>query len=71
MSKDSYMQDLRQPDPENIIPRYVTSKSNQNKRRYVFAIEKYSNIYSVAFGKAGDSMTRALNKIIPVKVESL
>jgi hydroxypyruvate reductase len=30
-------------------------------------LEKYSNIYSVAFGKAGDSMTRALNAIIPIK----
>ena len=32
-----------------------------------FNIRKYSNIYSVAFGKAGDSMTRALNAIIPIK----
>ncbi|RMW33610.1 MAG: DUF4147 domain-containing protein, partial [Nitrosopumilus sp.] len=30
-------------------------------------ISKFSNIYSVAFGKAGDSMTRALNAIIPIK----
>jgi glycerate 2-kinase len=30
-------------------------------------IEKYSEIYTVAFGKAADSMTRAINSIIPIK----
>ena len=32
-----------------------------------FDISKFSSIYSVAFGKAGDTMTRALNAIIPIK----
>ncbi len=57
---------LQAANPENIILKYVTpseikigDKSNN--------IEKYSNIYSVAFGKAGDSMTRALNAIVPIK----
>ena len=57
---------LEAADPENIIPKYVTP--NQIKiNGDIFNLEKYSGIYSVAFGKAGDSMTRALNKIIPVK----
>ena len=30
-------------------------------------LSKYANIYSVAFGKAGDSMTRSLNSIISIK----
>ena len=33
----------------------------------VLDITRYSAIYSVAFGKAGDSMTRALNSIIQIK----
>ena len=57
---------LQAADPENIIPKYVTP--NQIKiDGNVFDIGKYSNIYSVAFGKAGDSMTRALNAIVPIK----
>jgi len=57
---------LRAADPENIIPKYVTPNEIKIDDR-VFNIGKYSNIYSVAFGKAGDSMTRALNAIIPIK----
>ena len=57
---------LQAANPENIIPNFV--KPNQiNIGNKTIEIEKYSNIYSVAFGKAGDSMTRALNSIIPVK----
>ncbi len=57
---------LQAANPENIISKFVTPneiKIDEN----VFNIGKYSNIYSVAFGKAGDSMTRALNAIIPIK----
>ena len=57
---------LQAANPENIIPKFVTPKEIKINGKS-FNLEKYSNIYSVAFGKAGDSMTRALNAIIPVK----
>jgi len=57
---------LQAANPENIIPKYVTSNEIKIGDKSI-NIEKYSNIYSVAFGKAGDSMTRALNAIIPIK----
>jgi len=57
---------LQAANPENIIPKYVTPNEIKMGDKSI-NIEKYSNIYSVAFGKAGDSMTRALNAIIPIK----
>lgn len=57
---------LQAANPENIISKFVTP-NEINIDSNVFNIEKYSNIYSVAFGKAGDSMTKALNAIIPIK----
>ena len=57
---------LKAADPKNIISKYVTPNQIKIKDK-PFNIEKFSNIYSVAFGKAGDSMTRALNAIIPIK----
>ncbi len=57
---------LQAANPENIIPMYVTPNEIKIGNKSI-KIEKYSNIYSVAFGKAGDSMTRALNAIIPIK----
>ena len=57
---------LQAANPENIIPKFVTPNEIKINSK-IFNIEKYSNIYSVAFGKAGDSMTRALNAIIPIK----
>jgi hydroxypyruvate reductase len=57
---------LQAANPENIIPKYVTPNEIKIDGKS-FNIGKYSNIYSVAFGKAGDSMTRALNAIIPIK----
>ena len=57
---------LEAANPENIIPKFVTPKEIKIDKK-TLNIEKYSNIYSIAFGKAGDSMTRALNAIIPVK----
>ena len=57
---------LRAADPENIIPKFVTAKEIKINGE-VLKIEDFSNIYTVAFGKAGDSMTRALNAIIPIK----
>ena len=57
---------LQAANPENIIPKFVTPNEIRMGDE-IFDIGKYSNIYSVAFGKAGDSMTRALNAIIPIK----
>ena len=57
---------LQAANPENIIPKFVTPNEIKIGNK-VFNIEKYSTIYSVAFGKAGDSMTRALNAIVPIK----
>ena len=57
---------LEAANPENIIPKYVTPDEIKIGDKSI-DIRKYSNIYSVAFGKAGDSMTRALNAIIPIK----
>ena len=54
-------------NPENIISKYVTPNQIKLVNGEKCDLEKYSNIYSVAFGKAGDSMTRTLNKIVPLK----
>lgn len=57
---------LEAAKPENILPKFVTAgKITIGKNS--LNIEKFSNIYTVAFGKAADSMTRAINAIIPVK----
>ena len=53
-------------NPENIIPKYVTPNEIKINGKTI-NIEKYSSVYSVAFGKAGDSMTKALNSIISIK----
>ena len=57
---------LQAANPENIISKYVTPEKIKINGKTI-NIAKYSNIYSVAFGKAADSMTRALNAIIPIK----
>jgi len=57
---------LRAADPENIIPKFVTAEEIKINGE-VLKVGDFSNIYTVAFGKAGDSMTRALNAIIPIK----
>ncbi|MFQ5781814.1 MAG: glycerate kinase [Nitrosopumilus sp.] len=57
---------LQAATPENIIPRFVTPDQIKIGKKSI-KIGNYSSVYSVAFGKAGDSMTRALNAIIPVK----
>lgn len=57
---------LQAANPENIIPKYVTPNEIKINGK-TFDISKFSSIYSVAFGKAGDTMTRALNAIIPIK----
>ena len=57
---------LMAADPEKIISKYVTPKEIKISKKTI-KLDKYSAVYSIAFGKAGDSMTRALNAIIPVK----
>ncbi|MBT8172936.1 MAG: DUF4147 domain-containing protein [Nitrosopumilus sp.] len=57
---------LQAADPQNIIPKYVSPNEIKINEK-IINLGKYSNIYSVAFGKAGDSMTRALNAIVPIK----
>ncbi len=57
---------LQAADPKNIISKFVTPKEIKIDGK-IINIENYSSIYSVAFGKAADSMTRALNTIIPIK----
>ena len=57
---------LQAANPENIISNYVTPNEIKINGR-IFNIEKYASIHTVAFGKAGDSMTRAINSIISIK----
>jgi len=57
---------LQAANPENIIPKFVTPNEIKINGKS-FNLEKYSSIYTVAFGKAGDTMTRALNAVIPIK----
>ncbi len=57
---------LQAANPKNIISNYVTPNEIKIDGK-IFNIEKYSNIYTIAFGKAGDSMTRAINSIISIK----
>ena len=57
---------LKAASPENILPKFISS--NEIKiRGEILKLDKFSNIYTVAFGKAADSMTRAINAIIPIK----
>jgi len=57
---------LQAANPHNILPNYVTPKEIRLNGK-IIDISKFSNIYTVAFGKAGDSMTRAINSIISIK----
>ena len=57
---------LKAADPENIIPKFVTPEEIKIQEQ-ILKLSGFSNIYTVAFGKAGDSMTRALNEIISIK----
>jgi len=57
---------LKAAEPENIIPKFVTPEEIKNNGK-ILKIKEFSSIHTVAFGKAGDSMTRALNELIPIK----
>lgn len=52
--------------PENILPKFV-SQDEIKIRGGNLKLGKFSNIHTVAVGKAADSMTRAINAIIPIK----
>ena len=52
--------------PENILPKFVT-KNEIKVNGKSLKLDDFSNIYTVAFGKAADSMTRSINDILPVK----
>jgi len=53
-------------NPENILPKFLSSPKFSIGKESL-DLEKFSNIYTVAFGKAADSMTRAANAAIPIK----
>jgi len=57
---------LKAADPEHIIPKFVTPYEIKLNDKTIH-LKDFSGIYTVGFGKAGDSMTRALNAIIPIK----
>ena len=57
---------LQAANPKNIISQFVTPTEIKIGKKSI-KFSDYSSIYSVAFGKAGDSMTQALNSVFPVK----
>jgi hydroxypyruvate reductase len=52
--------------PENFVQKFVTH-DKIIVGKYTLNFEQFSSIYTVAFGKAADSMTSAINSIIPIK----
>ncbi len=57
---------LQAANPKNILSKFVTPTEIKIGRKSI-KFSDYSSVYSVAFGKAGDTMTQALNAIVPVK----
>ena len=57
---------LKASQPEIILPKFV-SPSQITVGQDTLNLQKFSGIYTVAFGKAGDSMTRAINSILSIK----
>ena len=57
---------LEAATPENILPKFVTKNEIKIKGKSL-KLENFSAIYTVAFGKAADSMTRSINDILPIK----
>jgi hydroxypyruvate reductase len=56
---------LQAAAPENIISNFVT-KNRITIKNESLDLSEFTNIYTVAFGKAADSMTRAINAILPI-----
>ena len=57
---------LAAADPAGIIPRFV-GKGTIRMSDHDINLGKYGAVYTVAFGKAADSMSRAVGRILPVK----
>lgn len=57
---------LKAANPEHIIPKFVTPEEIKLDDK-IIQLKDFSDIYTIAFGKAGDSMTRAINEIISIK----
>ncbi|WP_299292142.1 DUF4147 domain-containing protein [Nitrosopumilus sp.] len=57
---------LQAANPKNILSKFVTPTEIKIGDKSI-KFSDYSSVYTVAFGKAGDSMTQALNAIFPVK----
>jgi len=57
---------LKAADPEYIISKFVTPEEIKLDDKTI-QLKDFSDIYTIAFGKAGDSMTRAINAIISIK----
>lgn len=57
---------LHAASPENFLSKFV-AKDKIIVEDETLNLDKFSAIYTVAFGKAADSMTRAVNAIVPVK----
>lgn len=57
---------LEASQPQNILPIFLTQDKIKIEQ-YVLDLKKFTGIYTVAFGKAADSMTSAVNAIIPIK----
>ena len=57
---------LKAADPQNFMPKYLTKDGIKLDGEFI-EFAKYSAIYSVAFGKAADTMTSALNALVPIK----
>ena len=53
-------------NPENFLPKFVKPNKIILKDKS-YNLEQYGNIYTVAFGKAADSMTRTINSLIKIK----
>ena len=54
-------------NPAHIMPDFVHKNSIRLGENNFINLDKYSNIHTIAFGKAADSMTRAVNKLLDVK----
>ncbi len=57
---------VKAADPEYIIPKFVTPEEIKLDDKTI-QLKDFSDIYTIAFGKAGDSMTRSINAIISIK----
>jgi len=52
--------------PENILPNFVCKEEIKVGAK-IWRISDFSNIYTVAIGKAADTMTRSINSLISIK----